>query len=205
MHKPLQERSRKTLDRLVLAAEKLLESKNWSDIGIADISTTSQVSVGSFYARFSDKEALLDYLDDRYTEEIQSRIEQNASSIVKASSLTLAATTLTDNIFDFFSSKKGLVRALVMRAREGDKGAALRTQRMTAALPQIIDAFETHREEIVHVDWRQAVSEAIAVASHSIREQLLFPQSLALKLPEERLRSLLARFLVSHLTTPEER
>ncbi len=203
MRPPQQKRSQETLDRIVAAAETLLEQRRWADIGVADLTALSGVSVGSFYARFGDKEALLDYLDDLYTQAVVSMIERNASKISQAVSLTHAVQILTDTIFDFFSKKTGLVRALVMRARDGDQGASARTARMTAEIPKIIDAFEAHKAEIIYEDWRIAVAEAFSIVFHAIREQLLFPQSLALSLSRQRMRKLLARMFIFHLTIPE--
>src|SRR5215471_4376044 len=68
-----QERSRKTRDALIAAAWKLLRAHPWQVISINDIVKTAGSSVGAFYSRFADKEALLEslaagWLEERWTE-----------------------------------------------------------------------------------------------------------------------------------------
>jgi AcrR family transcriptional regulator len=63
-----QERSRKTRDALIAAAWKLLEAHPWQVISINDIVRSAGSSVGAFYARFTDKEALLESLAAEWLE-----------------------------------------------------------------------------------------------------------------------------------------
>jgi AcrR family transcriptional regulator len=64
-----QARSRKTRDALIAAAWKLLQSHPWQDISINDIVKLGGSSVGAFYSRFKDKEALLEALAAEWLEE----------------------------------------------------------------------------------------------------------------------------------------
>ena len=203
MRAPLQNRSQETLNRIVVAAENLLEERPWGAIPFRDLVSEAGVSVGSFYARFDDKEALLDYLDDRYMAEVKNMIDAVSIRIAAAQDLKSASKILVTAIHKLYSTQKGVTRALVMRARYGHAGANERTQSMTAAAPAILKAFETHKAEITQNDWRAAVGEAAAIAFHAIREQLLFPQSLALPIPEERMLTLVNRLFFLHLTTGE--
>jgi AcrR family transcriptional regulator len=57
-----QTRSRKTRDALIAAAWRLLEDQPWQVISINDIVKAAGCSVGAFYSRFADKEALLEAL-----------------------------------------------------------------------------------------------------------------------------------------------
>ena len=203
MRAPLQSRSQETLNRIVRAAETLLSERAWDSIPFRELIAEAGVSVGSFYARFDDKEALLDHLDDLYVAEVKAMINDVALKIARAKNLKTASTTLVTSIHKLYSNKKGATRALVMRARYGHAGASERTNAMTGAAPAILDAFEIHKKEIVHSAWRSAVGEAAAVAFHAIREQLLFPQSLALPISESRTLTLVNRLFYLHLTTRE--
>jgi AcrR family transcriptional regulator len=62
---PQQNRSRRTLDRLLEASESLLKRKRFEEISVAELAREPRSSVGSFYARFPGKDALLDFLDGR--------------------------------------------------------------------------------------------------------------------------------------------
>lgn len=59
MTAPVQERSRRTLDRMLGALEQLLKEKSFDKITIAELAARGDVAVGSIYARFADKQALL--------------------------------------------------------------------------------------------------------------------------------------------------
>jgi AcrR family transcriptional regulator len=63
---PRQARSRATLDRLLEATEGLLAEIPFEEATVSEIARRSNSSVGAFYNRFSDKDALLDCLDDRF-------------------------------------------------------------------------------------------------------------------------------------------
>jgi len=67
---PRQARSQATLERFVEATRQLLEQQSFEDITVADIVQRAERTVGSFYARFDDKYAVLHVL----TERLQRRI-----------------------------------------------------------------------------------------------------------------------------------
>lgn len=56
---PKQARSQETFDRFLDAIESLLLERDFSDITVADIVARAGRTVGSFYARFDDKDAAL--------------------------------------------------------------------------------------------------------------------------------------------------
>lgn len=65
---PQQARSRETLDRFFKAIEELLADRTFDELTIADIASRANRTVGSFYARFPDKDAALRSLHARYLE-----------------------------------------------------------------------------------------------------------------------------------------
>src|SRR5687768_18441733 len=60
-----QARSQDTLARLLDAAESLLEQHAWESISVAALVGLAHSSVGAFYARFPDKDSLLQHLHER--------------------------------------------------------------------------------------------------------------------------------------------
>lgn len=62
---PSQARSAATMERFVAATRELLEERSFEDITVADIVNRAERTVGSFYARFEDKDAVLSLLLDR--------------------------------------------------------------------------------------------------------------------------------------------
>jgi AcrR family transcriptional regulator len=63
---PQQKRSRKTLERLLQAAEVVLGKGPVEEATVSEIVRRSGTSVGAFYGRFADKESLLDCLGDTF-------------------------------------------------------------------------------------------------------------------------------------------
>jgi AcrR family transcriptional regulator len=71
---PRQARSQATLERFVDATKLLLEERSFEDITVADIVSKAERTVGSFYARFEDKYAVLHVLVDRLDERIRALV-----------------------------------------------------------------------------------------------------------------------------------
>lgn len=59
---PRQARSQETLDRFVQATSELLDERPFEEITVADIVQRAGRTVGSFYARFDDKQSVLHLL-----------------------------------------------------------------------------------------------------------------------------------------------
>lgn len=71
-----QERSQRTLARLLAAAEEEIGDKGYPDASVANIAERAGCSVGTFYRRFRDKTALLHALDDRFAEAFRATMEE---------------------------------------------------------------------------------------------------------------------------------
>ena len=63
-----QNRSRETRDLLLKAGERVFGARGYLDANIRDIAEEAGCSVGTFYGRFKDKEALFRALEDQYVE-----------------------------------------------------------------------------------------------------------------------------------------
>src|SRR4051794_13364454 len=75
---PLQNRSRKSLERVLDAGQKLLEEQGWEGFTVQEVSRRAKVSIGSIYARAPSKEALILAVYDRAMEHIA---EANAKAL----------------------------------------------------------------------------------------------------------------------------
>ena len=75
-HPPLQARSRETHRRILEAVGELLKTKTFAELTVAEIAVRSRSSVGAFYARFSDKDALLGQLDELCAGEVAAAREE---------------------------------------------------------------------------------------------------------------------------------
>jgi len=188
---PRQDRSRRTLRRIVEAGFALLESEGPEALTVTGIMRRARTSVGSFYARFQGKDDLLRYLGERALEESLSRWDEAKAELPVggARDETVAA----------------LVRALGALYLEGPAGRLLllegvedpepsRTRRLSAHLAgdfQGILELGPVRAEVVS-----------RVAGGMLREAPLFRGGAGLLLPE--LVELLVGYLERPTTSPDE-
>ncbi len=184
IHPPKQARSQATLDRLCRAAAKLLETKHWHQISVQEIAREASSSVGSFYARFPDKEALLDLLDQRYTEEV---LELTAVLIREAQASTRSLEDLAElmvaGLVEFHRARRGLIRALVLRARRYREAAFNeRTERMNAAVMGVLKLLEGRMPKD-HEEPSHRIFLAFSFLFSALRDRILFPETIAAPFP----------------------
>jgi AcrR family transcriptional regulator len=88
---PRQQRSSDSLERILKTAETLIRTKGYEALTVAEVVRRSNTSIGTFYARFEDKTALLHAVQERFhgREEMQIRDE---SAKVDWSALSLEDT-----------------------------------------------------------------------------------------------------------------
>jgi AcrR family transcriptional regulator len=70
-----QERSQRTIHRLLDAAEAEICDKGYADASVVEIARRAGCSVGTVYRRFHDKGALLNALDERWGEAFRATLE----------------------------------------------------------------------------------------------------------------------------------
>ena len=66
---PRQVRSQQTLERILDATEAIIDEKGLDKATVAEIARRAESSVGAFYTRFADKEALLRCVLERFVEQ----------------------------------------------------------------------------------------------------------------------------------------
>jgi AcrR family transcriptional regulator len=70
VRRPKQERGQRTRDAILRAAEALFDRHGFDDVTTTDIAREAKVSVGSVYAYFPDKQAILLEVFERHAKEI---------------------------------------------------------------------------------------------------------------------------------------
>lgn len=118
IHVPKQRRSQETLYRILDATEAILEEKNFEEISVSEIVKLAGSSIGSFYARFENKESLLRALDERFTEEatLTTRNYLNPEKWAN-NSLRDVIGMIIRFLIKIYRAKRGMLRAVVLHAR----------------------------------------------------------------------------------------
>lgn len=109
---PKQARSRRTLNKLLETAEALIAEQGSADVAVAEIARRAESSVGGFYARFPDKDALLLALFERYLKRGQVKTAKFLPTLV---GLDLCETVrrLVAQLVHDYSDERVLVTAFV--------------------------------------------------------------------------------------------
>ena len=173
---PKQTRSRQTLERILLATERLLESRSFEEISVADIAREARASVGSFYARFSNKQALLPQLYERYDQGIARQVEtQLASEAWSSLDLQGRVDRLVRFFVRWFAENRGLLRAIGIHARLNPEALPDELIVRRKDLHRRVAGFLLAREsEITHPEPADAVELGIFAVGAFCREKILF-------------------------------
>ncbi len=179
---PHQARSRDTLRRIVKATEKLLEEKTFDEISVTEITKRARSSVGSFYARFPDKEALLDHLDELYAQDVIDFAEgQTDPARWEGVGLAEIVEALVRFLVGFHRERPGLLRTLIVEARRSrGKTFRERTERMRTRIPGLLALVASRKEEIGHAEPDRAAALGFAMVLSTVREVILFPEAMIL-------------------------
>ena len=177
---PRQARSQATLDRITAAATELLETKTFDEISVAEIVSRAKSSIGAFYARFDDKAALLDYLDEVYARRVvevgRAAAEEAPGKVGPVEQIRGLVTYLVR----LHRIQPGLLRTLIVEARRQPEGAFReRTRRMNRTIPPVMARLLRHADEMRHPDPERALYLGLLMVFSTIREVVLFPEGLA--------------------------
>lgn len=114
---PRQDRSRRTLTRIVAAAEALFAERGYDGTTVGDIASRARCSVGTFYARFNDKESLFLHLHDQQCGQLLQRIEF-LCDLFRAENATLEVMVrqTVRGLFVFAGERRAMTRVFIQRS-----------------------------------------------------------------------------------------
>ena len=206
---PVQARSRETIERFAVAVEELLKDRPFEEIGVQDIVRRAGRPIGSFYARFGSKEALLPYLYQRYHEGLDGLFE---SRLARTDWESLDAATAFRGAVDFliraYTERRWLIRAIALFARAHPESLPEDlAQRRRQVFDRLVTVLMHQRAHIAHTDPEAAVRFAIFLVCSVAREKLLFdaPHSRVTPLTRTQLHDELFRVFHSYLTAKDPR
>ncbi len=175
---PLQERSRRTLTRILEAAEALLGERLFEQVTIRDIVQRSKTSVGAFYSRFENKEALLPALYERYDESMPRSRAEVLELFPLAPDLEAQVSQIVGAVTRIFRQRRGLMRAMALHARTHPEAIPVAVRERRRVMHEALgDLLLEHRAEIDHPDPRLAVDMGLFLVSCTCRERILFPEA----------------------------
>lgn len=201
-HPPQQSRSQETLGRILDAAERVLEEKSFGDATLAEIMERAGVTVGAFYRRFPDKDALLHHLDDRFFNELRGHADELLDPARwDGASLTQIIPQLARIAVPLFRMRRGLLRTVFIRARTDAKIQATAREINGLFLSKLRVLADARLAEIEHPVPHAAVDLGFRIFVGALRETVVFgevwPDSPAMS--DEQLAHELARSYLAYL------
>ena len=201
---PAQQRGHDTVEAFASAAEELLRTRPFEDIAIRDIVGRAGRPIGSFYALFASKEALLPLLYQRYHEGLQSVFAAELGRVTWRSldfDATVAA--MVDLVMLQYEERPWLIRALALFSRQTPEALPPDTvERRGRVYDQLVKVLIRYRARIAHPDPETAIRFAVFAASSIAREKMLFgeaPLSRITPMDRQVLREELVRLVRSYL------
>lgn len=203
---PVQKRSRETIDRFAAAAEDLLRELPFEQIAVQDIVRAAGRPIGSFYARFASKEALLPYLYQRYHDSLDALFAARFHRVDwEGIDLEAAVGEVVDLLLGLYTDRRWLLRALALFARMHPEALpADLIERRRLVFEHAVDALLPNRDRIRHDDPAAAIRFGVFFVSSVARDKLLFgeaPHARVTPMTRAALRDELARALFAYLTS----
>ena len=172
---PQQARSQETLERILDAAQALVFQKGFEDTSVSEIVRRAGSSVGAFYTRFEDKDALLHALYQRYyLQAIATADDALDPQRWRGQGVAVIVESVTRFLVSVYRDHGPLIRAFVIRAHI-DPGFQARQERLyddvNARLSALLLA---RRDEITHPDPERAIAFGLTLVFSGLERTLLF-------------------------------
>jgi AcrR family transcriptional regulator len=174
---PQQARSQATLERLLKSTEQLIAEASFDQATVSKITRRSHCSVGAFYNRFLDKEALLDCFDDRFFQRARQHWDTFfASPQWRQGQLEQRVRRLVTLLVQKNREHRRVLRSLAVYAlaRPDPRYTARRMQLEDYVLGQIKKGLLAGRSGITHPKPSLAVELALRMILSTVQAVILF-------------------------------
>jgi AcrR family transcriptional regulator len=206
---PQQARSQQTLERLLDAAEALIEDKGLDNATVSEIAKRAGSSVGAFYSRFSDKEGLMRCLFERFHEQAIATAEAVlVPERWHGIPIEHALEALVAFMLHILRERRGLIVALLARAAGDPELGALGETLHEHLSERLLGLIELRGERTAHPDPDTAVHIAVWMVVSAIELRTLYTSAGQQKHPDELVAREVARMCTSYLglqATPSRR
>ena len=179
VHAPQQDRSRKSLRRLLDAAEVVFDKYGLEGATLPRIARESGLSAASVYRRFRNKDALIRAVFSRASK-IQAQELAKEIDVEQLRKIGIRGFTShwIGGMLKGYGARGGLMRAAMHYAQQYPRAAFVRRQRELEiqSYRKMVKIFLLWRDEIHHPDPENAVSYGMMIVAFTVRELLLFNQ-----------------------------
>lgn len=171
---PKQARSKQTQQKLLDALHSCLEEKFFEHISIQELAQKANVSVGSYYRRFKNKESLLPMLYENFSRELIAWIDELETQ--QFDSLEKTLENMIQETKQFLVSKKSVFRTLHLNSRlypEFIRVSNLTTRRKE--YQRMSDILLRHKEEMTIDNPESATNLIVHTTVNGLMDKILYP------------------------------
>ncbi len=178
VRRPQQDRSRKTLERLLDATEEIIRERGIDAVTIPAIVQAARSSVGSFYARFPNKAALLSVLHERACEQSIATAEAALDPARWCGVATSdVVRTFVGFVVHLFRERRSMMLAFTTTLAL-EPGFAQRRARTAAAIGRLFRALLLERRaSIGHASPALAVDMSLRAVTATLEQRNAFDES----------------------------
>jgi AcrR family transcriptional regulator len=172
----VQQRGRDSLERLLTAAEKTLETDGLDGATVPAIAARADMSVGNVYKRFPDKDALFRAVYERFYSEAQASNEFALDPAKWQGIPTIeVVSTLVTGMIEGYRGRRPLVRALLLYAHT-HPDPRFRSHAAEVRLRSLV-LFERllrdRREDIGHPHPERAIRFVVMLIAHALENAVM--------------------------------
>jgi AcrR family transcriptional regulator len=117
--RPVQQRSQDRLERILSVAKGLIAQRGSEPLKMSEIAEMAEISIGSLYQYFPDKQSILRMLAEQYTAESRRCIDEALAAVHDKASLAAAFSSLVDQYHAMFL--KSPVRRDIISGMRADR------------------------------------------------------------------------------------
>jgi AcrR family transcriptional regulator len=175
---PRQARSQRTLEKLLDAAERILLARGLDAVTVPEVVREAGSSVGSFYARFPDKRALLETVHERACVRTLERADELLDPArwvdVPLDHIVSAGVRVAVEIY---GSRRNIMNAFA-QAFAGDPGFAARRARSAKDIrDRLARLVLSKRDAIAHPDPERAIDMSLRAITATLEQRNAFSVS----------------------------
>jgi len=197
---PRQARSHATLERILDASEILILERGLDAITIKDIARRAESSVGAFYARFADKEALLRTVFQRFSEQAEATIDLALSPEQwQDADLEELLRTGIAFLLRVFRERGRLISAFTLRAAKDPDISSVGELLGVRICERLMVLLATRNETIGHANPEVAIKTFVWLVLSALEARALYTVSNDPEMSEQQIISELSMMAMAYL------
>ncbi|MEM7202259.1 MAG: TetR/AcrR family transcriptional regulator [Planctomycetota bacterium] len=168
-HATCQDRSRRTLERILVAAEALLQERNFDELTMVDLAKRAGCAVGTLYARIPSKDSLLTCLYER-GQELARDVPAAVFEQHRNAALEERAQVVCRMIIQRCEANRGIIRATTEHLFRHPHEDAHGFRRQVTATMKSIAAFLAEKADRIPRAERQKACEFALLAAFEVAQ-----------------------------------